>query len=221
MSTTFSGATAMQADNNASVDGPEAVASTEHQRSDEAMAVVKGNSQSGQARHVSVPQISARPRRQEMINRPSTKELIAYQQRQQHDRSNSAATVDRSKRSPVVYGGVGAAGVAATGGGGGGAFKSKLRNSFRSAAKRIRQQQSAIEALAKNSQALGLHNIRDSPRTASAQRTVVVGVSAEYRKLDQRKQVTGGSDKGHYDLRLVRGAWGLGFRYFFNMSLFT
>lgn len=140
----------------------------------------------GTVRHVSMPQLDLRPRRQETVsgNRPSIKEQMAYQQRQQHGRSNSATVTvtaaDRGvqrtntagRRLPVVHG---------VGGGGGGSgvgagFKSKLRNSFRSTAKRIRQQQSAIDALAKNSQMLGLHNLQDSPRTMQAQRTFAARV---------------------------------------------
>lgn len=125
---------------------------------------------SGGVRHVSVPQLDTRQRRQEMMSRPSAKELISYQQqqRQQHGRSsNSGSTstaVDRgqSRRSPVVHGVVGSNGA--------GGFKNKLRNSFRSAAKRVRQQQTAIDALAKNSQMLALHSLQhegcSSPTTA-------------------------------------------------------
>lgn len=127
-------------------------------------------------RHASVPQMDPRPRRQEIMNRPSAKELMANQQRQQHSRSNSAA--DRvghrtSGRLPsAVYGASGNGGGGNGGGGnGGGGFKNKLRNSFRSTAKKVRQQQTAIDALAKNSQVLGLHNLQESPRTM-AQRTV-------------------------------------------------
>lgn len=131
------------------------------------------------ARHVSVPQMDPRPRRQEMMNRPSTKELMTHQQRQQHGRPNSASTAaDRAghrtsgRRSPAVYG-VGAGNGGGSGSvSGGGGFKNKLRNSFKSTAKRIRQQQTAIDALAKNSQVLGLHNLQESPRTM-AQRTNV------------------------------------------------
>jgi len=135
-----------------------------------------GGTKVDNVRHVSVPQMDPRPRRQEMMNRPSTKELMAYQQRQQQGRSNNASSsADRAgqhrtsgRRSPAVYGSSGGGG----GGGGSGGFKSKLRNSFRSTAKRIRQQQTAIDALAKNSQALGLHNLQENPRTTAVQRTL-------------------------------------------------
>lgn len=130
------------------------------------VAAGDGGTKVDSVRHVSVPQMDPRPRRQEMMNRPSTKELMVYQQ----GRSNSASSsADRAgqhrtsgRRSPAVYGG----------GGNGGGFKSKLRNSFRSTAKRIRQQQTAIDALAKNSQTLGLHNLQENPRTTTAQRTL-------------------------------------------------
>lgn len=124
-------------------------------------------------RHVSVPQMDPRPRRQEMMNRPSAKELVAYQQRP-YGRSNSGPTgPDRNghrtsgRQSPAIgYGGSG------------NGFKSKLRNSFRSTAKRVvrqqqqqQQQQTAVDTLAKNGQQLGLHNVQDSPRMMAAQRT--------------------------------------------------
>lgn len=128
-------------------------------------------------RHVSVPQMDPRPHRQEIMNRPSAKELITNQQRQQYGKSNSATTTaDRAgyrtsgRRSPAVYGISGNAG-GSGGVSGGSGFKNKLRNSFKSTAKRVRQQQTAIDALAKNSQVLGLHNLQESPRTM-AQRTI-------------------------------------------------
>lgn len=140
--------------------------------------VVAADNATGNGRHVSVPQMDSRPRRQEMMNRPSNKDLMTYQQRQQHGRSNSV-TADRAhrtsdRRSPAVYSGVGSGNGngSGVGGSGSGGFKSKLRNSFKSTAKRIRQQQSAIDALAKNSQMLGLHSLQENPRTIAAQRTV-------------------------------------------------
>lgn len=132
----------------------------------------------GNARHASMPQIDSRPRRLQentmTAAAKSAKEQTALNQRQQHGRSNSATVSTASERG--VHRVFGGGGGASTGGGGGGGgvgagFKSKLRNSFRSTAKRIRQQQSAIDALAKNSQMLGLHNLQDSPRTMQVQRT--------------------------------------------------
>lgn len=118
-------------------------------------------------RHANVPpQSDARARRHDVTNRPqSAKDLHAYQKRQQQGRSNSASSTagesgnrTSGRRSPVqVYGG--------------GGFKSKLRNSFKSTAKRIRQQQTAIDALTKSSQMVGLHSLQDSPRTMAAHRT--------------------------------------------------
>lgn len=129
----------------------------------------------GNARHASMPQIDPRPRRlQETAMNAATKsakEQTALHQRQQHGRSNSTAAstaVDRGVHR--VFGGSGGGGAGGGGGGVGAGFKSKLRNSFRTTAKRIRQQQSAIDALAKNSQMLGLHNLQDSPRTMQGQR---------------------------------------------------
>jgi len=132
----------------------------------------------GNVRHASMPQIDPRPRRlQETAMNAATKsakEQTALHQRQQHGRSNSTtASTAADKGVHRVFGGSGGGGASGTGGSGGGVgagFKSKLRNSFRTTAKRIRQQQSAIDALAKNSQMLGLHNLQDSPRTMQAQR---------------------------------------------------
>jgi len=130
----------------------------------------------GNARHASMPQIDSQPRRlQETAMNSATKsakEQTALQQRQQHGRSNSATTSTAAERGVHrVFGGSGGGGAGGSSGGGVGAgFKSKLSNSFRTTAKRIRQQQSAIDALAKNSQMLGLHNLQDSPRTMQVQR---------------------------------------------------
>jgi len=130
----------------------------------------------GNARHASMPQIDSQPRRlQETAMNSATKsakELTALQQRQQHGRSNSATASSAAERGVHrVFGGSGGgSAVGGSGGGVGAGFKSKLRNSFRTTAKRIRQQQSAIDALAKNSQMLGLHNLQDSPRTMQVQR---------------------------------------------------
>lgn len=129
----------------------------------------------GNARHASMPQIDSRPRRVQestmTVATKSAKEQTALKQRQQHGRSNSATVSTASERGVHrVFGGGSSA--SAGGGGVGAGFKSKLRNSFRSTAKRIRQQQSAIDALAKNSQMLGLHNLQDSPRTTQVQRTI-------------------------------------------------
>jgi len=130
----------------------------------------------GNARHSSMPQIDSRPRRLQetpmAAAAKSAKEQTALQQRQQHGRSNSATVSTASERGVHrVFGGGSGGGASGGGGGGVGAgFKSKLRNSFRSTAKRIRQQQSAIDALAKNSQMLGLHNLQDSSRTMQVQR---------------------------------------------------
>lgn len=169
MSTVLSGATTTASDNGGSGnDG----AADRRPPATTAVGKVTGN-----VRHVSVPQMDTHARRQEMMNRPSSKDLMAYQQRQQYGRSNSAATVPSvserghrtsGRRSPAVYGVGGGSGGGGGNSGGGGGFKSKLRNSFRSTAKRIRQQQTAIDALAKNSQMLGLHNLQESPRTAAA-----------------------------------------------------
>lgn len=153
----------------ATASAADASTATGHRPPADVVAAGDGGTKVDNVRHVSVPQIDPRPRRQEMMNRPSTKELMAYQQRQQQGRSNSASSsADRAgqhrtsdRRSPAIYGGVG-----------GGGFKSKLRNSFRSTAKRIRQQQTTIDALAKNSQVLGLHNLQENPRTTAAQRTL-------------------------------------------------
>jgi len=127
----------------------------------------------GNGRHASMPQIDSRPRRLQESTMTaaakSVKEQTELKQRQQHGRSNSATVSTASERGVHrVFGGGGGAG----GGGVGAGFKSKLRNSFRSTAKRIRQQQSAIDALAQNSQMLGLHNLQDSPRTMQVQRTI-------------------------------------------------
>lgn len=148
-----------------------------HRSADAAKLVSNG-------KHVSLPQIDVRStRRQEMMNRPSSRDLMAYQHRQQQGRSNSAVTVpptgDRGnraagQRSPVSHGN-NTAGAGSNGGNSGSGFKNKLRNSFRSTSKRIRQQQTAINALAKNSQMLGLHNLQESPRMGAAQRTPVSG----------------------------------------------
>lgn len=136
-----------------------------------ANGVDRNDSGTNVIRHVNVPpQPDARTRRYELTNRPqSAKDLHTYQQRQQQGRSNSASSTigvsgeggnrTSGRRSPVQYGG------------GGGGFKSKLRNSFKSTAKRIRQQQTAIDALTKNSQMVGLHHLQDSPRTTAAHRT--------------------------------------------------
>lgn len=125
----------------------------------------------GNVRHASMPHIDSRPRRlqETTITVPkSGKEQTVQQQRQQYGRSNSTTAATAAERSVHRVGGGGGGGAGGVGTG----FKSKLRNSFRSTAKRIRQQQSAIDALAKNSQMLGLHNLQDSPRTMQAQRTI-------------------------------------------------
>lgn len=122
----------------------------------------------GNVRHASMPHIDSRPRRLQettMTVPKSGKEQTAQQQRQQYGRSNSTTAATAAERSVHRVGGGG-------GGGVGTGFKSKLRNSFRSTAKRIRQQQSAIDALAKNSQMLGLHNLQDGSRTMQAQRNI-------------------------------------------------
>jgi len=142
----------------------------------------------GNARHASMPQIDPQHRRLQETAMNSTtksaKEQAALQQRQQHGRSNSAAASTAAERGVHrVFGGSGGGGAGGGSGGGVGAgFKSKLRNSFRTTAKRIRQQQSAIDALAKNSQMLGLHNLQDSPRTMQVQRAFsrVSGVICNY-----------------------------------------
>jgi len=121
-----------------------------------------------------MPHIDSRPRRLQettMTVPKSAKDQTAQQQRQQYGRSNSTIAATAAERSVHRVGGGGGGGGGGAGGVGTG-FKSKLRNSFRSTAKRIRQQQSAIDALAKNSQMLGLHNLQDSPRTMQAQRTI-------------------------------------------------
>uniref|UniRef100_A0A2S2QU60 Uncharacterized protein n=1 Tax=Sipha flava TaxID=143950 RepID=A0A2S2QU60_9HEMI len=194
MSTAFPGATAtsMAAAAVAAVSDNGGDASVDRQPPD----VVAAGSVTGNVRHVSVPQMDSRPRRQEIMNRPSNKDLMSYQQRQQHGRSNSVTT-DRGhrtsdRRSPAVYSGVGSGGGSGNssgvgGGGGGGGLKSKLRNSFRSTAKRIRQQQSTIDALAKNSQMLGLHSLQENPRTMAAQRTVGREVTGQTSKRHQNQ----------------------------------
>lgn len=149
--------------------GVSAVAATgaDSDRPPDVVAVAGDQVASGGVRHVSVPQLDTRQRRQEMMSRPSAKELISYQQqqRQQHGWSSNSgltsAAADRgqSRRSPVVHG--------VAGGNGAGGFKNKLRNSFRSAAKRVRQQQTAIDALAKNSQMLALHSLQHEGSSSS------------------------------------------------------
>ncbi|XP_022175031.1 calcium release-activated calcium channel protein 1-like isoform X1 [Myzus persicae] len=148
----------------------------------------------GNARHASMPQIDSRPRRLQETTMTaaarSAKEQTALQQRQQHGRSNSATASTASDRGVHrVFGGGSVGGANGGGGGGVGAgFKSKLRNSFRSTAKRIRQQQSAIDALAKNSQMLGLHNLQDSPRTMQVQRAFgreIPGQTSKHRPQNQ------------------------------------
>lgn len=124
----------------------------------------------GNVRHASMPHIDSRPRRLQettMTVPKSGKDQTAHQQRLQYGRSNSTTAAAAAERGVHRVGGSGGGG-----GGVGAGFKSKLRNSFRSTAKRIRQQQSAIDALAKNSQMLGLHNLQDSPRTMQTQRAV-------------------------------------------------
>jgi len=124
----------------------------------------------GNVRHASMPHIDSSPRRLQettMTVPKSGKEQTTQHQRQQYGRSNSTTAATAAERSMHRVGGGGGGG-----GGVGTGFKSKLRNSFRSTAKRIRQQQSAIDALAKNSQMLGLHNLQDNPRTMQAQRTI-------------------------------------------------
>ncbi|CAH1712391.1 unnamed protein product [Aphis gossypii] len=156
----------------------------------------------GNVRHASMPHIDSRPRRLQettMTVPKSGKEQTAQQQRQQYGRSNSTTAATAAERSVHRVGGGGGAGAGA-GGGVGTGFKSKLRNSFRSTAKRIRQQQSAIDALAKNSQMLGLHNLQDSPRTMQAQRTIgreVAGQTSKHRPQNQQGVVlysSSGSD---------------------------
>ncbi|XP_015378144.1 PREDICTED: uncharacterized protein LOC107172370, partial [Diuraphis noxia] len=149
----------------------------------------------GNARHVSMPQIDSRPRHLQESTMTaaakSAKEQTALKQRQQHGRSNSATVLTAPERG--VHRVFGGGGGSSAGGGGGGSsvgagFKSKLRNSFRSTAKRIRQQQSAIDALAKNSQMLGLHNLQDSSRTMQVQRTIGREIPSQTSKHRQQNQ---------------------------------